>query len=151
MNNRRGTGEAVMFFPFAFIIVVIIIGLVIGLGSFYGGEYDFRALESQILAERVLNCFNNQSNDFFSQGFVIAKTCHLNQEVIENEHLIYFKRADDNSTLMTGIGDYVQQCSFVGAQRNRNYPRCVNGTVIKNNAEFYYVIGSNQRAMRSIS
>ena len=143
MINRRGMGEIVMFFPFIFICLIIAAGIWIGVGAFYGGEYDFRQAEAELLASRVVECFK-------MGDFEIYRDCNLNREVIETEHLIFIKY-NDEVIVNVGVGDYLQQCFFEGIKKNRNYPNCVSGTFTREGKEFYYVVGSNQRIRRVLT
>jgi|SRR3989344_2252816 len=142
--NNRGTGEALMFFAFMFLILIIAAGIVFGVSSFYGKGYEFRHVEAQLLRDNVLGCFSN--NDFFEQGFDFYATCKINEGVIgSDKYLIYIRNLKDEGVFSIGVADYLNQCSFRGAEGNDDFPKCANGTFTKGNDNFYYVFGSNQR------
>ena len=145
MRNKKGVGEIVMFFPFAFLCFIIVAGIAIGVNAFYNSEYEFRVAESNALADKITGCFSDKV------GFDIYKECNLNKDVIENQHLIYIKDSNGNVVINVGVSDYLQQCSFTGAIGNANYPKCVNASFSYNGKPFYYVIGSNQRIKRVLT
>ncbi len=148
MMFKKGTGEALMFFAFIFLILIIGSGLVWGTSSFYGRDYEFRHIEAGLLAEHTLECFDER---FFAGGFDIYSECRLNKEVIEEgNYLIHFEsKKDANRKFTLGVLDYKNQCSFSGA-RSDDWPKCVDGTITLGDEEFYYVFGSNQNKQRSL-
>ena len=151
MIFKKGTGEALMFFAFIFLILIIGAGLVWGTSSFYGRDYEFRHIEAELLAEHTLKCFKQR--EFFTQGFDIYSECGLNKDVVENgKYLIYFESKEDGNKKFTlGVLDYKNQCSFLGSRSNDDFPKCVNGTTSLGDEEFYYVFGSDQNKQRSLT
>lgn len=145
--NKKGMGEGLMFFAFIFIMFIILAGIVLGVSAFYGRGYDFRQVEASVLADKVEKCFMN--NDFFEPGFnqSIFKKCRFHENV-KQEHLIYVNRTSDGKEFFIGVLDYKNQCFLKGAEKNPNFPKCVNWTTTKNNEGFEIIVGTNQKSRR---
>jgi hypothetical protein len=143
--NKKGGGESLMFFAFVLIMVIIVIGIVLGVNSFFGRGYDVRTVESEQLSERIESCF--QQNNFFELEFneSIYEKCKLNKEVSE-KHLIFI--GNENKEFFVGVLDYKNQCYFGDNDENPQFPRCTQKTITKNGETFILVVGSNQQARR---
>jgi len=149
MWNKKGSGEALLFFAFIFIMSIIFVGIILGVSGFYGGGYDFRQLESEILYDKVSKCFLESEKDFFSDDFKgkLMEECRFNENVGEN-HLIYFNRTSDGEVFFLGVLDYTNQCFFEGAEKNLAFPKCVKKTLVKNGESFEIIVGANQKSRR---
>jgi hypothetical protein len=147
--NSKGHGEALMFFSFMFIMLILGAGVVWGTLSFIGNGYDGRASEAAQLGMSVEECIT--SHNVFAPGFDIFASCDLNKEIINDKHMILiYSKSDSTKVLTFGVNDYVNQCSLSGARKNGGYPRCLEGTVYRGNEPIGFVVGSNQRSQRFI-
>ena len=149
MMFKKGTGEALMFFAFIFLILIIGSGLFWGTSSMYGRKYEFSHIAAQLLAEHTLDCF--KQGEFFAGGFDIYSECGRNKDVaVDGRYLIYFESLkDENRKFTLGVLDYKNQCSFSGSTGDA-FPKCVEGTITLGDEEFYYVFGSNHNKQRSL-
>jgi len=149
--NRLGGGEELGLFMFLTIMFILLAGVVLGVRSFFGEGYDFRAAESAQLRDAVISCFNkNSASEFFASEFDIARSCGLNGNVLgDGFHFVKIIDAKDNTRVFEiGVRDYAQQCFFSGSRANKAYPKCVNGTIERDGGTFDYIIGSNQQGRR---
>ena len=140
-----------MFFVFVLIAGISFGGVIFGVLSFFGQGYEFREAEASQLAQLVKECFMKNDVDFFAEGFDISFECQLNKNVIESEHIIYISDKTSGREFVVGVGDYRNQCYFEGAQKNKNYPRCVSGIMTKDGFSYDYVVGSNQKGRKILS
>lgn len=141
MNKKGMAGDYAMFFVYIFIVFIIWGGLAAGIFSFFGEGYDFKEAEAEILINNVEVCLREK--DFFSGEFNIYYSCGFNSN-IDEEHMIYVKRASDDEEIIFGVRDYINQCEFAGGKENINFPECVKKTISVRGESFEVIVGSNQ-------
>lgn len=142
--HSKGSSDFLNFFPFAFIAVILIGGgIFLAVEAFYGKPYDMRAVEADLLAQRVISCFS--SHDFFEPSFNVYTSCGLVASSLEH-HLIWISDAAGREWF-SGIYDFKTQCSL--SEKNEAYPRCVSGTFEKGGRTYNYLVGSNQFSQRT--
>ncbi len=141
--NRSG-GEAVLFFGFLLIMVILIGGIVFGIASFYGKPYDFKEVDAAILNEKIRVCV--QTNDFFSDSFEIVSDCGLNGNILEDQYLISIKSGEKD--ILVGVRDYLNQCDFKGGEDNQAYPKCYTQSFSYQGKSYTIVTGSGQLSRR---
>lgn len=139
--SRRGSGDAALFVVLALLMAFDLIGLGIGLATFFGPGYDFRISESEVLLFNLGRCA--QHHDFFAPGFDLSQ-CSLDASVLSENHFISLKRADGR-VFQWGPASYQEACGFTVA-RGLTYPRCLNGTWVINGSSISYLVGSAQTA-----
>ncbi len=140
MISRGQTGEMIMFFVFLFLNFIVVAGIVWGVISFYGEPYDTRYNEAGILADRIQTCA--KGHDFFSSEFNISRDCRVNEDVLNNDHLVYVSLGDKEFIL--GTLDFKNQCLF-NTGGNAGYPVCVQRSFMKDGSKVVIITGSNQR------
>ncbi len=127
MNNRGDVSSHVMILWFAFLLVVISIGIAGGVYIFFGGEYDFRQVEAGVLNHRIGECIvsGNFDKDNFYRG------CGFDEDVlVENNKIKICKGAGDcisRSDWVFRLGSNFEVCGFDAAEKNKNFPRCAEG------------------------
>jgi nitrogen fixation-related uncharacterized protein len=149
--NRKGTGSAMMFFPFFVIALIIGGGMFWGVKVFYGQGYDFRQSEADILMDEVRDCFLQTEEDFFGDNFDIYQECRFNKNVIEDGgHSILIRDLGEveQEKFIVGVLDYQNQCFFEAAEKNRDFPKCAVSNVTKQGKEFEVLVGSAQKSKR---
>ena len=147
--NRKGTGSAMMFFPFFVIALIIGVGIFWGVKVFYGQGYDFRQAEADILIGEVRDCFLKTENNFFDDDFDIYQECRFNKNVIEDgKHLILIRDFTEveQKRFIVGVLDYQNQCFFKAAEGSRDFPKCAVFNVTKQGKEFEILVGSAQKS-----
>ena len=125
LNKKAQIGEQIMVFPFLFILVVICVGIAIGVYIFFGGGYDFRQVDADILSYKIGNCIldNEVNEEFWSDLYT---KCRLNKEVLDKYSLFRVSYGGDEK-FSTG-GDF-EQCGFKG--KNEKYPQCSKKEFVK--------------------
>ena len=152
--NRRGAGEELMLFPFLIIAGILISGVVWGVVAFNGKGYEFRAVESSLLRDKVVSCFDRLNNvEIMASDFNVrfADLCDVNGEVLAEEHIVKVNGKEGEEILFLGVRDYENQCFFEGGEKNSAYPVCVRGEFSKGADTYEYIIGSNQRGRRVLT
>lgn len=148
MNKKAALGAQTMVFVFILIILLILGGLVLGISMFFGSEYDFREVDASLLNYRLQKCFAENEFNFalpekeFEKEFY--SSCQLDQNATTQNFFIYITY-DDKTIYETGPGD-ITQCAL--ADKNPNYPKCVNSTLTKNQKTIFIQTGSNQKAVK---
>jgi len=91
MHNRGQLGEQIMVFMFIFLMFVIGAGIVLGTYFFIGPEFDFRAVEADMLSYKIKDCILNDGSLFDgikANPDLFYTKCSLNKEVIESNNAI---------------------------------------------------------------
>jgi hypothetical protein len=91
-KNKKGTDKMLSMYWFA-IILIVSFGIFAMVYVFYSAPYDIREMESEILSNKIADCFSRQgrinpdifSENGFNAGFSLLDECSLNFEV-EDEH-----------------------------------------------------------------
>jgi hypothetical protein len=144
--NKRGSeaGDMTLVFLFGVILFMIIGGIALGMGIFYGQPIDYRSADASLLYTSVARCISSHTpdNKFFDS---IYSNCHLVESTIKNKNMVL--------AVASGAKIYVQQGDPVQCQlqnKNEDYPRCVSGDVsVLINGQpvvFHIITGSNQEA-----
>ena len=143
MNYKSQAGNFAVIFWFIFLLVLTTIGLVAGVVIFFGEEYDFRQVDSDILNKKINDCLQKKEIDLEAENFSreIEKKCSLNLEVIKEDYFLLIKK-DENILFDVGQGDETQ-CAL--AEKNINFPRCSNSTLTIENNLFFIQAGSSQK------
>ena len=144
--NRTGevAGSGLLFFVFFLMMIVVGAGISGGVWMFYGQGYDFRETESSVLFERVGDCFVEEKDNFFEDGFDIYETCRLEKKVLSENHLVLVRRVSDGNEYFIGVRDFETQCFLDASKKNMNLPLCVNSSIMKGGEIYDIVVGSNQ-------
>jgi len=144
--NRTGevAGSGLLFFVFFLMMIVVGAGISGGVWMFYGQGYDFRETESSVLFDEVLDCFVEEGNNFFEEGFNIYEKCKFDENVLSKNHLVLARRISDGNEFFMGVRDFETQCFLDARKKNRNLPLCVNSSITKGGEIYEIVVGSNQ-------
>jgi len=150
--NKLGevAGSGLLFFIFFIMMIMIGSGIAGGILMFYGQGYDFRATESSSLFSKTIDCFSDENNDFFKEGFDIYGSCKFDKDTLSKNHLIFIKRLSDNREFVVGVNDYKVKCFLDARKENFNLPLCKNATIIKDGKLYEILIGSSQNSQRVI-
>jgi len=143
--NKRGD-ERVLYFYWFFLFVIVAVAIVIGVGVFYGHSIDVRGAESELLADRIIDCFidGGKVKDFVSEERIegnIINLCNLNfrDENYEPENIQYYVNVsfyylenypDNFLEIIEGNDFYFPRCDYEGDDRNS--PRCIKKNVYSN-------------------
>ena len=150
MNRRGDLGSGILFFAFFLIAVMIGGGLVGGIFAFYGEGYDFRQAESQVLVEKVWECYLENSEEILKDDFDSDKLydfCDLDKGVIgDGNHMVLIKDNSKNKEIVVGVNDFRNRCFFVGAEENRDFPLCAK----RESGDIEIIAGSSQNS-RSVA
>ena len=151
--NRRGevAGSGLLFFVFFLMMIVVVAGMSGGVWMFYSQGYDFRETESSVLFERVGDCFVEEKDNFFEDGFDIYETCRLEKKVLSENHLVLVRRVSDGNEYFIGVRDFETQCFLDARKKNMNLPLCVNSSIMKGGETYDIVVGSNQDSRKVVT
>jgi hypothetical protein len=123
---------------------------------FFGGEYDFREVEAEMLNYRIRNCILDNNVDDLLSGEGVGgffEFCGLNKEVVEKWNIIKIcENAEDcinsDGKLISGGENDFQQCGFKGSEKNLNLYRCSTSRIDKGEKQIEVIVGSKQRLRR---
>jgi len=152
MKCKKGAvaGSGLLFFVFFLMMILIGAGIAGGVWAFYGQGYDFRATESGVLFDKVLDCFFDEGNEFFEEEFDIYESCRFNENVLSKNHLVLVKGVSDGEEFFVGVRDFETQCFLDARFKNLALPLCVESKVVKNNLEYEILIGSSQDSRKVV-
>jgi hypothetical protein len=143
MRNKKGdAGDFLNFVGFFIILLVLSMGIVIGYVIFFGGEYDFRQAEADVLFVKARECFGEKN--FSDVGFDFRKECNMNGNV-EDDVMILF---DNNAGMKFRIGEDMEVLCELN-DKSDTLPKCTNGIVWKDSIAYKITTASNRRAERS--
>lgn len=145
IRRKAQMSSFMMFWLFFFIMILITVGIVLGISSFFGDEYDTREIDAEILNEKVSHCIENNDFDLSSVEIFdkqIEENCGLAKKIIEEKFFVYIDYGLEEKYSL-GKTDSTQ-CAL--SELNKNYPKCVDSTITKNGVEIFIQTGSNQKA-----
>jgi hypothetical protein len=145
INNRGTVGDQLMIFQFLFLLFIVGIGIVAGVAILYGGDYDSRKVEAEILNYRVKECFlanEKISDDFFGK-------CDFDQKIIEKYYKIRICEGEDYTSCAAGdsfvfsSGSNFQAC-FLNEEGEEKLLNCEVSDVKKDGQNFVILTSSSQ-------
>jgi len=145
INKKAEAGDQIMIFAFLLILFIIGGGIAFGVSLFFTSDYDTRQVDADLLNYKIKSCLSDNDIDF-SNPKNFYTTCNINKNITQEFFLILIKQ--NQKEVFNYHGDETQ-CSL--SEKNPNYPKCTNSTLIKNNNEYYIMTGSNQHSRRLIS
>jgi len=155
-SNRKGVlGDATMFSVFFFIILIIGGGIVGGVLIFYGGEYEFKGVEAEVLSYSVKTCLVEKGVDELKNDFY--GVCKINEEVFLrgnkarickdiSEDGCLEARSTDSGVEFSTDGDFVI-CRLEGAEENEDYGKC-DIEEIRLGDEKYLIVSISEREIK---
>src|SRR3989344_2055378 len=133
-----------------------VIGVVLGFGAFvfYSQEIDVRAVEAEIMRDKLVDAFVDGDKlkagivceEQYCEDFSLYEAAGINAGVIEQGNFYFEVRLFHNdkligSPLLGGDSAYAVECSLSG----KNFPVCVSQTRVVSNYRLEVLAGSNQR------
>lgn len=136
--NKKG-GEKILSVWWFFSLAIIGAGIVVGVLMFYSGDIDVREIEADILAEKILNCINQQGylhENFLHKDFDIFTECGLSKEVFDVQSSSFFFAVNVSDESGKALRDEVTslgqawradcKLSMSGQiERAKYYPKCI--------------------------
>ena len=153
IRNKKGNlGNQISIFTFVFFLVIIAGGIYAGVYMFFGEGYDFRSVESELLAYRIKQCV--MEDKFDKEKFFAL--CDIDEKVVTANNMIKvcFNTQDcieESKNISFSVGSNFQACMLGGAKENENYPQCAFLNFEKDGKKFEIVAGSKQNARREIA
>ena len=152
MYKKAALGSQTMIYLFIIIWLIIIGGIVWGLLSFFGSEYDFRQVDADILNYQIKKCLSeedinldiNLKTDLQAFEQELYTKCNLDENITKENFYIFIDLSGEQ-TYIVGKGDKTQ-CAL--SEKNENYPKCKNSTLIKDQKTIFIQTGSNQRSAK---
>jgi len=161
MNKRADSGDNTMFFVFFFLIIIVSAGIVGGAFVFYGKEFDFKNIESQMLFQDTKNCLSSSEFDFNrvkDDPYYFYEKCQLNETVLGNYLGLKvcvdtknFENCFESSDAIIRVGSNFQACLFEGSKGNNNFPKCINGTFVRDGKAYALIVSSHHSARRVLA
>lgn len=133
MNNKRG--EKLLSIWWFIVLGIIGVGIVIGVLIFFSSEVDIKVVESQILNDRIANCFFEKgylNEAVLLENYNIYKDCEINESVFGTGSYFYFNIQIYNSEGKTqlkepisrGNAALIKDCEIQKVASSKYYPRC---------------------------
>ena len=145
MINRRGqVSEAVDLFPFMIFLVLVGGGLIAGTTIFYGEEIDYRIVEANQLVDVVKNCIETEGF-WGSDNEKFYEWCGVSEKVLNVGHSLNVVIGGKDNAI---FGGNFKACDFIGAKRNKHYPKCAKQVFEVGGVRYEVVAGSNQWAVK---
>jgi len=91
-NVNKRASEKINAGMFLLYLVLIAGGATVVLSAYVNTPVDIRGYESQILYDKIMNCFVSNgyvNNDTFDSKFDLYSECGLNKNIIDNYHLYF--------------------------------------------------------------
>lgn len=150
-NKKAQGGDITMIFAFMFLLIIIGTGIVAGLASFFGAEYDYRKIDAQLLNYKITKCLQENKINFGQEPELIKQQiyekCQLNKNSLEQN--FYLKiQIPDKPTIKLGRGDNTQ-CEL--QKLNTNFPVCIDHTLTINNQQITIQSGSKLKTQTKIT
>lgn len=137
MNKKGEGGDWFALGGFLLILVVIAGGTAGAYISFFSNDFDYRPVEARMLFSEVNECFDRHGP--FSTVEEIAEKCKMNSNVLESDHLVYFRNLESGEEVFIGVRDFMTQCGL--GELTDEAPVCQ-----RTEKEGYEIIvGSNQQ------
>lgn len=152
MNKKASADSWIMIGWFIFLVIIMCIGIVVQVESFFDIGFDTRQIDSATLNAILQNCLTENEINFESSREQITEQifekCSLNKEVIENSMLLIINLENENK-IKIGRGDETA-CALVN--KNNDYPKCEISKVklIENKKILTIITGSYQDSQQKI-
>jgi len=125
--------------------ILILIGgfIVFGVLIFYTNYLDIRDIESQILANKISECYLNEDLTYDSLEEDFFSNCYLNENLFTgySNYFILVKFPDKEIKL--GNHAFEEYCKISGRIRSKNLPKCSSNDLILNGERVTIMAGSN--------
>jgi len=128
---NKAAAEKLLSIWWFFVIALIGVGIVAGVLIFYSADIDARAIEADILSNRILFCIANHG--FLNEQIIssyIYNSCGLKKSFFENNGFLYFRIEvkDGNNVLFdfsSDLKNFENDCKISkGMEEAKYYPRC---------------------------
>ncbi|HUS50687.1 MAG TPA: hypothetical protein VMZ91_11010 [Candidatus Paceibacterota bacterium] len=127
--KNKKAAEKILSIWWIFVLAIAGGGIVLGVLIYNSAEFDVRYDDSNLLAEKIVNCLVEQGKinpDFLKEDFDIFSECGLSKEVIDSD-VFYI-----NITLIDSSGEVLREPIYSGAKsfqvdcfiNGKHYPRC---------------------------
>ena len=155
--NKKG-GEKVLSIWWFFVLALIAGGIVIGVAMFYGANVDVRDSEAAILADKLIQCFidNSMMGDLSSEN--VYEKCGLYEPAFKDRGIFYFRisLSDDGdliSEIKGGDNTFEENCKVSEKTKADKFPKCAwryanviyDDEGIKKEGKIEVLAGSNQK------
>ncbi len=152
MNRKGAVGEQLSGIYFIFLMVIVGGGIVLGVSIFYGGGYDYRESEANLLNYKVSKCIleNEIDTTFFGETEFFEK-CNLNREVLVKNNLLRICDGFNGDCLVNrenyiSVGNNFNLCKL--DRKESNFHICSINEMEKDGKKYVVVTGSNQYSRR---
>lgn len=146
MKFNKRASEKINAGMFLLYLVLIAGGATVVLSAYVNTPIDIRGYESQILYDKIMNCFVSNgyiNNDIFESKFNLYSECGLNKTIIDNYHLYFefsFRNGSDSEiksfsggSILEGV-EKKQTCEVIYPTETENVVSCL----FRNETYLYY-------------
>jgi hypothetical protein len=158
-----------------FVLVIILVGIVTGVLVFYSVDLDLKSYEAKYLSERLVSCFSEKGQTYYSGEFDIYQKCGIRKEVFDKGSNFFYRIQilDENGEIIKEFSDgqisYENDCAVLGKIQSENnqqgneikaqhYPACMERTALINynsgngikKGSISVVAGSNQAGVHGV-
>jgi len=160
MWNKKGEGDMVgdfvLFFKFAFFLVIIGVGIALGILLFFGPGIDARQVDADLLNSKIEECLAENGKGILGDEDRFFEACKLEKSVFGNDKYIFRicdAKKDEKDCLKSGrglvsVGSNFVSCTFEGVREGEAFAKCSLERVSVQGEEYVIVTGSNQRNRR---
>ncbi len=158
MRDKKGNlGNQISIFTYLFFLAVIAFGIYAGVYLFFGEGYDFRGVESELLAYKIKQCIIQDKFDkekFFAECNIDENVVRANNIIkicVDSQNCVEENKNIENQGVLFSVGSNFQACLLEGAKENKNYPKCAFVNFEKEGKKFEIIAGSKQNSRREIA
>lgn len=132
---------------FILFVLMILVGVAVvaGISVFYNARLDVRAVEAEILMQRVTSCAAD--HDLFAD--LSLEECGIFPAALSG-HLVYLARSD-GTELFLGTYDYRTQCELEGLKGRVDAPVCLSRTIVTPYGTYEVITASSQTGRRGLA
>ena len=140
--NKSGS-EGVLSVWWFLVLAMVGAGIALGVFMFYSADLDVQKLESEVLANKVYDCLNNNGylrSDIFLDDFDIYKECAINEKMFNEVGSSYYLEVNVSNSgvsLFNSSSKVVSlksECLVGRGISTKDFPECV----IKSESFLFY-------------
>lgn len=130
------------------VLAMIGVGIIFGVSIFYSVKIDTRAVESEILADQVLNCIVKQGkiiDEAMQNDFDIGK-CYLKKELFDKKEIFYLnvsfydESGKTEKSFAAGPYDLYVQCLLKEESEAEYFSECaIKNVIATQNGKLFFV------------
>ena len=150
--KKGAIGEQASIVYFLFLAVIIGASIGIAIWIFYGGGYDFREAEANLLNYKIRECMiKNEITEAFFDKNNFYNLCGLNKGIIGKNNLIKICDGFGEDCIISKESFFIEGSNFNRCslnEKDKSSPKCSIQNFEKDRKRFVIITASNQLSRR---